>query len=178
MANKEFITSYATNCEGKAFNSPETPLKDKPTPITITVFKVGSKYKREVGCGLLEKGKCTVSGDQPCIQLFPETSDVKLETPGKITSPLASRVFLDGAKLREARIAAGFTQRELALTSRSGPSVIGKLERNEGKTSPLRAALMAESLGVPLDDLLLDPKKAVTDSLPKKHGLKSRRRVG
>lgn len=158
--SREVITSYPLKCEGLAAGNGETPLKERPVSVSITVFQQGGDYAREVGCSHLKGGKCGASHGKACMHLFPGASSAQGIAGGKIAQAFGETVAIDPEKVRALREEKKFTQQQLADAARSGHSIIWKIERlgaGPTRTKISRAELIAEKLGVELNDILLEP---------------------
>ena len=59
-----------------------------------------------------------------------------------------------GQRVRELRVAAGFTQESLAEASDLHPNYVGRVERGERNVSLLNIAAIARALHVTVSDLL------------------------
>jgi DNA-binding XRE family transcriptional regulator len=179
MTNKEIVTSFPMKCEGASVGEEDPPLRNKPTPITVTVYQEDGDIEREIGCAYLSKGRCSAAGGSACIHLSPESSRSSGAVRKKISSPQGDSVTIDGAKLRELRRRNRLTQQQLADAAKSGHTLLWKLERvgKPANTKTERAERIAERLGVPLHEILYDPNSAEPESSSgARRGARRRRR--
>jgi DNA-binding XRE family transcriptional regulator len=152
MASKEIVTSYPLECEGKAIKG-ETPLRENPAAISVTLFKSKGEVRREIGCAYIHNGRCCASNDAPCIHLFPDSSDYPTVS-NRSVGPREALVPVDGEKLRSIRLDTGFTQEQLSRLAHVSSSYVGKLEKGNARTNPERARLIADALHRPIEDFL------------------------